>query len=83
MKAREARIGDAQEIAAIYNAGIEERIATFETRPRTADDVRSWFEGTHPIVVVEDSDGRVISFAAASAYRPSRECYAGVAEFSV
>lgn len=83
MKAREARIGDAQEIAAIYNAGIEERIATFETRPRTADDVRSWFEGTHPIVVVEDHDGRVISFAAASAYRPSRECYAGVAEFSV
>jgi len=83
LRAHEARQGDADAIAAIYNAGIAERTATFETRPRTADDVRGWFGGPHPIVVVEDPSGRVISFAASSAYRPSRECYSGIAEFSV
>lgn len=83
MRAHEARLGDADAIAAIYNAGIAERTATFETRPRTADDVRGWFDGRHPIVVVEDPSGRVLSFATTSAYRPARECYSGIAEFSV
>jgi len=72
---------DAGAIARIYNGGIEERIATFETRARTAEEVRSWFGGRHPVVVVEE-DGEVLAFAATSEYR-SRECYAGVAEFSV
>ena len=83
MRAHEARLGDADAIAGIYNAGIEERTATFETRPRTADDVRGWFDGQHPTVVVEDPAGRVLSFATTSAYRPSRDAYAGIAEFSV
>ena len=83
MRAHEARLGDADAIAAIYNAGIAERTATFETRPRSADDVRGWFDGRHPIVVVEDPSGQVLSFATTSDYRPSRECYAGIAEFSV
>ena len=54
---------------------------TFETRPRSAEDVRGWFDGAHPIVVVEDA-GRILGFASTSTYRP-RECYARVAEFSV
>jgi L-amino acid N-acyltransferase YncA len=83
LRARVARPGDADAIAAIYNAGIAERTATFETRPRSADDVREWFDGRHPIVVVEEPPGRVLSFATTSAYRPARECYAGIAEFSV
>ena len=78
---RPATPADAAAIAAIYNDGIADRVATFETRPRTAQDVLSWFDGTHPIVVVEEA-GRVIAFASTSTYRP-RECYAGVAEFSV
>jgi len=41
----------------------------------------AWFDGAHPIVVATD-DGRVIAFASTSTYRP-RDCYAGVAEFSV
>lgn len=80
MKARPATRRDADSIVRIYNEGIEERIATFETRPRTAEDIHSWFDGTHPIVVVEE--GAVISFANTSAYS-TRECYSGVAEFSV
>ena len=81
MIARRATTSDAAAIARIYNEGIEERIATFETRHRTADDVEKWFDGVHPIVVIEDG-GDVIAWASTSLYRP-REAYAGVAEFSV
>jgi phosphinothricin acetyltransferase len=81
MRARPATPDDATAIACVYNEGIADRVATFETRPRSADDVRAWFDGVHPLVVGEES-GAVIAFAAASAYR-SRACYAGVAEASV
>ena len=80
----EARIGkpaDAEAIARIYNEGIEDRMATFETRPRSADDVRAWFDGVHPVVVVEEN-GEVVAFGATSTYR-GRECYNGIAEASL
>jgi L-amino acid N-acyltransferase YncA len=79
--ARPATQADADSIARIYNEGIEDRVATFETRLRSAGDVCAWFDGVHPIVVVED-DGRVVAFASTSTYRP-RDCYAGIAEASV
>lgn len=81
MRTRDARPEDAAAIARIYNQGIEDRVATFETRLRSADDIRAWFDGRHPVVVVE-MDEAVIAFAAASRYR-ARACYHGVAEFSV
>jgi L-amino acid N-acyltransferase YncA len=81
MHARSATPGDAAEIARIYNQAIEDRTSTFETRLRTADDIVSWFDGVHPVIVVEDK-GKIIGYAATFPYRP-RECYRGVAEFSV
>lgn len=81
MQARSATPDDAAAIARIYNEGIEDRVATFETQPRSVDDIRKWFTGTYPIVVVEEA-GQVIAFAATSGYRP-RACYAGIAEFAV
>lgn len=81
MQSRPATPADATAIARIYNQGIADRVATFETRLRTADDILAWLGGRHPCVVVE-RDGEVIAFAATSSYR-SRECYDGVAEFSV
>jgi L-amino acid N-acyltransferase YncA len=81
LRTRPATPSDAPAIAAIYNEGIEDRVATFETRLRTGDDVRGWIGGRHPVVVVEQAGG-IVAFAAASLYRP-RECYDGVAEFSV
>jgi phosphinothricin acetyltransferase len=80
--ARVASPADAPSLARIYNEGIEDRLGTFETRLRTAADLAGWFDGRHPIVVVEDADGRILAFAATFAYR-ERECYAGIAEFSV
>ena len=81
MNAREATLADCAEIARIYNQGIDDRVATFETRPRSAEDIRTWFDGSHPIIVVEE-DGVVIAFGSTSLYRP-RECYAGIAECSI
>src|ERR671920_81740 len=81
VQSRAAGPEDAQAIARIYNEGIEERIATFETSLRTAREIEAWFDGTHPVVVVEE-EGEVISFANTTAYSP-RACYSGVAEFSV
>ena len=78
---RRATRADAGAIARIYNQGIEDRIATFETRLRTAEDVAGWFDGVHPIVVAEEG-GQIVGFASTSSYRP-RECYAKIAEFSV
>ena len=81
MIARPATTADAPAIARIYNEGIEDRVATFETRLRSAADVAAWLDGVHPVVVVEHG-GEVIAFAATSAYRP-RDCYGGIAEFAV
>jgi phosphinothricin acetyltransferase len=83
LHARSAMPADAAAIARIYNQGIADRIATFETRLRTADDIVQWFDGVHPIVVVEAEETKdVLAWASTSTYRP-RECYAGIAEFSV
>jgi L-amino acid N-acyltransferase YncA len=81
MQTRLAAPGDAADIARIYNQGIEDRVATFETRLRTEANIVRWFDGMHPVVLVEDA-GDVVAFAATFTYRP-RECYSGVAECSV
>src|ERR1017187_8114755 len=81
MLARHARPEDAADMARIYSQGIADRTATFETRPRTESDIRAWFDGAHPLLVVEQ-EGAAAAFAATFAYRP-RTCYAGIAEVSV
>jgi L-amino acid N-acyltransferase YncA len=78
---RRAGPGDAAGIAEVYNQGIEDRIATFETRPRTSAEIEQWLSGRHPIVVCTREDS-IKAFASTSTYR-ERACYAGIAEFSV
>ncbi|HET6237520.1 MAG TPA: arsinothricin resistance N-acetyltransferase ArsN1 family A [Acetobacteraceae bacterium] len=82
IQARPARVSDAPAIAVIYNQGIEDRVATFETEPRSPKQIARWFDSCRPIVVAEDTDGTTVAFASSSAYR-DRPCYAGIAEFSV
>ena len=73
---------DAEAITRIYNEGIRGRGATFETRERTPADVLKWFDDPRfPILVAVDG-GDVVGWAAASAYR-ARECYRGIAEYSI
>jgi L-amino acid N-acyltransferase YncA len=78
---RPARSGDAAAIATIYNQGIEDGLATFETEPRRATDIQAWLAEGLPLVVAED-DGLVVAWAVAHPYR-ARQAYAGIGEFSV
>jgi phosphinothricin acetyltransferase len=84
LRVRLATRSDAATIAEIYNQGIEERIATFETTPRSVTDVEAQLAEKgerYPTVVVE-RDGRIVAWASAGAYR-TRPAYVGVAEHSV
>jgi L-amino acid N-acyltransferase YncA len=81
---RLATVDDAVAIARIHNEGIADRIATFETEPRTAAHVAAGMAekgDRYPTVVVEH-DGQVVAWAGAGPYR-NRPAYAGVAEHSV
>ena len=82
--ARLATAADAEAIARIYNQGIAERVATFETEPRTPAQIAAQLadKGDRFPTVVVERDGVVIAWATAGAYR-SRPAYAGVAEHSV
>jgi L-amino acid N-acyltransferase YncA len=79
---RPAQPQDAEAVAVIYNHGIEERQATFETRPRRANEILGWLEEGRPFVVATDGDGTILGFARVSAYS-TRRAYAGVGEHAV
>lgn len=78
---RDARLGDERAIADIYNEGIRERVATFETEERTPDGVRVWFDDLLPVLVAE-RQGRIVGWARISPYS-TRPAYRGVGEHAV
>src|SRR4051794_40666930 len=80
MTIRPASAEDAAAITAIYNEGIEDRVATFETRPREAGEIAEWIVEGLPFVVADD--GRIAGFARVSAYS-DRCVYSGVGEHGV
>ena len=80
--AREAQLSDAAQIAAIYNQGIADRVATFETEPRSVEQIEAWFGVALAIVAATAPGGDVIGYAAAFPYS-DRSCYGGIGEFSV
>jgi phosphinothricin acetyltransferase len=82
LRTRPASGADASAIAAIYNEGIADRIATFETEPRSATDMAGWFTGEHLVVVAETGETGPVAFAASFPYS-SRPCYRGIGEFSI
>jgi L-amino acid N-acyltransferase YncA len=79
---RPAAEHDMPAIAEIYNQGIEDRSATFETRLREPEEVAGWLGDGLPLIVAADDDGRVMGFACAAPYS-DRCVYAGVAEHGV
>jgi phosphinothricin acetyltransferase len=81
---RPATSEDAAAIARIYNQGIEDRIATLETEPRTQDDRLAWLRGRgprHPVLVAEQ-DGEVVGWASLNSFN-ARAAYDAVADLSV
>ncbi len=81
---RPARSGDARAICEIYNEGIEDRIATLETRLRTVGEQRAWLksrDARHPVMVAE-RDAKVVGWGSLNEFNP-RPAYDTVSEFSV
>ena len=82
---RVAQLGDAEDIAAIYNHEVENSTTTFDLVPRTIETQREWLaarSGAFAALVAQDADAGVIGFAALSTYR-DRAGYRTTVENSV
>jgi phosphinothricin acetyltransferase len=79
---RHATEADAAEIAAIHNAGIAERQATFETDELSPADVTGWVGRDDEPLLVAELDGQVAGFA--RVLRSSDRCAtSGVGEYTI
>ncbi|MCL4341621.1 MAG: arsinothricin resistance N-acetyltransferase ArsN1 [Candidatus Thermoplasmatota archaeon] len=78
---RKALVSDLDGISRIYNQGISERTATFETGHRTPRELEPWLKSGFPVMVAVENSG-IVGFAASFPYS-SRQCYRGIGEFSV
>ena len=80
---RVAGVADAAAVARIYNEGIEERRSTFETTPRTVEDILAWLRaGDRLPVLVADQGGGPLGWGRILRYS-DRAAYTGVGEASV
>lgn len=81
LEVRAAVTHDLASVVTIYNEGIRDRLATFETRERTLEDVAGWLNLPYPFLVALEA-GNVLGWVAGAAYS-ERACYAGIVSFSV
>ena len=84
-KIREATLHDIPYITKIYNHGIEDRIATLETRLREDAEMVSWFTtrgDRYKVIVIEDEESIVRGWASINVFN-SRCCYSGVGDLSI
>jgi L-amino acid N-acyltransferase YncA len=82
---REANINDIPEITKIYNEGIEDRIATLETRLRDNEEMKEWLlsrSERHKVLVIEDENSNLCGWASINVFN-SRCCYSGVVDLSI
>lgn len=79
---RAAAVADAAAIAAIFREGIEDRVATFETRPPGEAETAEAVAAGLPFLVAELDDA-VVGWAKVSAYDPLHGYYAGVGEATI
>ncbi|MFT9497215.1 arsinothricin resistance N-acetyltransferase ArsN1 family A [Anaerosolibacter sp.] len=82
---RFATLNDIPAIREIYNQGIEDRVATLETRLRTDEDMKEWLinrSDQHRVLVIQDDAKIVHGWASLNVFN-SRCCYSGVVDISV
>ncbi len=76
---RPATRDDAPRVAAIFNEGVADRVATFETREQDAQGVVGWID-RGDLIVVAERGLEIVAWARAAPYDPLHDYYAGVAE---
>jgi L-amino acid N-acyltransferase YncA len=78
VKVRSAKPPDAARVAEIFNQGVEDRVATFETDPASVGKAAGWIE--QDVVIVAERDGEVVGWAKAGPYADRHHYYDGVRE---
>jgi L-amino acid N-acyltransferase YncA len=69
---------DSVRVAEIFNQGVEDRVATFETRLAAPEDAARWIASD--LVVVADRDDALVGWAKASPYSDDHDYYDRVRE---
>lgn len=76
---------DIPSITTIYNQGIEDRIATLETEPKTIEERKKWLtqrDERFKVLVIHDEKDTVCGWASLNVFN-GRCCYNGVADLSI
>ena len=84
MIVREASRDDLPAIRAIYNQGIEDRVATLDEELKSGEDIATWFDAHDEryVVLVAQTDASIAGWASLNRY--SHRCaYDGVADLSI
>jgi len=69
---------------AIYNAGIEDRVATLESNAKSREDIERWWaeHGPRYAIVVATFAGQIVGWASLNRFS-ARDAHAGIADLSV
>jgi L-amino acid N-acyltransferase YncA len=81
---RPASSGDLEAVRRIYNEGIEDRVATLDSEPKSADEIASWWSehDSRYVVLAATDGGEMVGWA--SLNRFSHRCaHASIADLSV
>lgn len=76
---RPATTADAASMARIYNEGIAERVATFETREKSADELAALID-SGALALIAESEGDVVAFIKVGPYDDASHYYSGIGE---
>jgi phosphinothricin acetyltransferase len=84
LSVRAATHADLDRIRAIYNAGIEDRVATLEANPKAHQDIERWWadHDSRYAIVVATVAGRIVGWASLNRFS-ARDAHAGIADLSV
>jgi L-amino acid N-acyltransferase YncA len=79
---RAATVADAEPITRIHNQGIAERVATFETREKSPEDVAALIEAG-ALILVAERQARVAAFVKVGPYDDASHYYSNIGEVTL